>query len=67
MVISGMQWSPFENQMRDKENFQLAVREKGTGRVITYNGNVRNSSVRCDVMKSPQGIVITQLHYRYDN
>ncbi len=60
MMISGIQWKKFRNQMRGKGSFQLVVREKGAGRVTSYDG-----SIEFDVAQSARGIVITQLDYRY--
>jgi len=61
MMISDIQWKKFRNQMRGKGNFQLVVREKGAGRVTSYDGRIK-----FDVIRSTRGIVITQLDYRYD-
>jgi len=61
MMISDIQWKKVKNQMRGKGNFQVVVREKGAGRVTSYDG-----SIEFDVAQSTRGIVITQLDYRYD-
>jgi len=61
MMISNIQWEKIKNRMRGKGNFQLVVREKGAGRVTSYDG-----SIEFDVAQSTRGIVITQLDYRYD-
>jgi len=61
MTISDIQWAKDKGQMRGKGNFQLSVREKGAGRVTSYDG-----SIRLGVTKSRQGIAITRLDYRYD-
>ncbi|NOX91877.1 MAG: hypothetical protein GXP18_05350, partial [Gammaproteobacteria bacterium] len=61
MMINDVQWKTFKNRMRGKGNFQLVVREKGAGRVVSYDG-----SIRFDVAQGTRGIVITQLDYHYD-
>jgi len=61
MMISNIQWEKVKDQMRGKGNFQLTVREKGAGRVTSYDG-----SIKFGVAQSTRGIVITQLDYLYD-
>ena len=61
MMISNIQWEKVKNQMHGKGNFQLTVREKGAGRVTSYDG-----SIKFGVVQSTRGIVITQFDYRYD-
>ncbi len=61
MMISDIQWKKVKNQMHGTGNFQLVVREKGAGRVTSYDG-----SIVLDVAQSTRGIVITQFDYRYD-
>jgi hypothetical protein len=60
MTINGIQWSKHNGEMMGRGNFQLTVREKGAGNVVSYDGNIN-----LNVKKDGNEVVITRLIYQY--